>query len=106
MLDNLLWASLVISVLTSLARAANIGFQRETYALTIVSLLPIIYDVAQTGSIQVILFNVFHLMVAIFGTYRWWSGGQAAKKHMREHMRDEEGGYNDHEDHEDHEKDD
>lgn len=73
MLQYLLWASLAVSIATSMARAANIGFQRETYALTALSLLPIIYDVSFTGSTQVILFNVFHFGVALFGTYRWWS---------------------------------
>lgn len=72
MLQYLLWTSLVVSIATSMARAANIGFQRETYALTALSLLPIIYDVSFTGSIQVVLFNVFHLGVALFGIYRWW----------------------------------
>jgi uncharacterized membrane protein len=90
-LDYLLWGSLIISIITSLVRAANIGFQRETYALTVLSLLPIIYDVSFTGSIQVIMFNVFHLLVAIFGTYRWWK----VDRKQKHGVVDEESGYHD-----------
>ena len=90
-LDYLLWGSLVISIITSLMRAANIGFQRETYAFAALSLLPIIYDAWFTGSIQLILYNIFHLLVAVFGAYRWWNTNDRT-------IGDEERGYRDKQD--------
>jgi hypothetical protein len=69
-IECLLWGSIVISITTSLVRATNIGFQRETYILSAISLIPIIYDIWFTGSNQVILYNILHILIALFGAYR------------------------------------
>lgn len=71
MLDTLLWISVIISIITSIIRALNIGFQKETYILSSLAHVPILYDLWYTGSNQAIVLNLFYLLIGLMGVYRW-----------------------------------
>ena len=71
----ILWASLwlgtFISIITSIVRALNIGYQKEMYILSSLSCLPLIYNSYQMNSNQLIILNVFYLIIALMGVYKW-----------------------------------
>jgi hypothetical protein len=71
MFEELLWISVVISIITSVIRASNIGFQKFSYILTSFGMLFITYDAFCNGSAQAFVLQVFYLLISLFGVYRW-----------------------------------
>ena len=71
MLEYILWVVVVASVVTSIIRACNIGFQKETYIISVLTHIPLIYKSYTLGSTQMMVLEMFYLLIAVFGIYRW-----------------------------------
>lgn len=65
------WIATIISISTSLVRAANIGYLWHTYIMSSLSSLLLVYHAYSLGSSQLIVLNSFHLLISLFGIYRW-----------------------------------
>lgn len=70
-LDNILWVAAIGAIFGSIFRALNLGFQKETYIITAFAQLPLIYREFNSGSYQMILLNIFYLIIAFIGIWRW-----------------------------------
>ncbi len=71
------WLASIIAVLTSTFRAFNLGYQGESYIISIFSYIVfIIYSQKQS---QVIL-NAFYIITALIGTWRWKCNNKKIKK--------------------------
>ena len=71
MLELILWLSVFVSVGTSIIRALNIGYQQQTYILSAIFQVPLIYHAYLNNSNQLIMLNVFYTLISSMGAYRW-----------------------------------
>jgi len=71
MFGIILWLSVLISITTAVMRAANIGYQKESYYASTIAAIPMVYDAWMTGSTQAIVLNVFYLAIGVMGVVRW-----------------------------------
>jgi len=69
--DLFSWIAVIISILTSIVRASNIGYQKYTYILSSLSCLMLIYNAYQLNSMQLMFLQSFHALIGAFGIYRW-----------------------------------
>lgn len=69
--DLFSWIAVSISILTSIVRALNIGFQKYTYILSSLASIMLIYNAYQLNSNQLIFLNTFHGLISLMGVYRW-----------------------------------
>ena len=69
---TLLWLSSFFAIVASTFRSFNLGYQRESYLLTALTQIPIIYREVKLKSKEMILLNLFYLFGALIGVYRWW----------------------------------
>ena len=60
-----------ISIGSSVIRACNIGYQKETYLLSAIANFILIFYQYTLGSIPNILMNLFHMFISLWGFYRW-----------------------------------
>lgn len=69
--DIISWIGIIISVSTSVVRAANIGYLYQTYILSSMSSILLGYHAYTLGSRQLVILNCFHLLIGLMGIYRW-----------------------------------
>lgn len=68
--DIISWIAIIISVSTSIVRAIDIGYQWHTYVLSSVSNVLLIYNAYCLGSSQLIVLNIFYMLISFVGIYR------------------------------------
>lgn len=78
-LEFVLWLSVVISITTSIMRAANIGYQKESYFFSVLASIPMVYDAIYSGSRQSQVLNIFYMIISVFGMIRWMKEGDKKK---------------------------
>ena len=70
-LGIILWICVAFSIFTTTIRALNIGFQKETYILSSLTYIPLIYDAWLSNSNQNFVLNGFYLLISLLAVYRW-----------------------------------
>jgi len=68
--DIISWVAIIISVSTSIVRAIDIGYQWHTYVLSSICNVLLIYNAYCLGSNQLIVLNIFYMLVSFVGIYR------------------------------------
>jgi len=62
------WLASIIAITTSTFRAFNLGYQKESYIISIISY--IIFMIYAQKNSQIVL-NLFYILTAIIGSYRY-----------------------------------
>ena len=65
------WGGFVIGVMASVWRSFNMGYVKETYVLSSVSHVPIIYNSYINNNSNVMIRNIFYTLTSIVGYIRW-----------------------------------
>lgn len=69
--NTLDWCGFVIGVSASVWRSFNMGYVKETYILSSISHLPIIYNSYLNNNLNVVIRNMFYTLTSIVGYIRW-----------------------------------
>ena len=69
--NNLDWGGFVIGVSASVWRSFNMGYVKQTYILSSISHLPIIYNGYLNNNLNVMIRNMFYTLTSIIGYIRW-----------------------------------
>lgn len=71
LINILSWIGTVISILASIIRALNVGYYMQTYIMSGISNIILIYNAYKLKSNQFMILNVFHLLICLIGIYNW-----------------------------------
>lgn len=71
LIDIISWLGLILSVSTSILRALNIGYQKQSYIFSAISCILLAYNGYILGSTQMVLLYIFHFIINLTGIYRW-----------------------------------
>ena len=80
LVNVLSWIGMILSVSTSITRAANIGYQAYSYIFSAISCVLLAYNGYVLGSTQMIILYIFHLLINLVGIYRWSKKDKNNKK--------------------------
>ncbi len=78
-----MWAVVFVSVVNSLVKALNIGYQQETYVLSSLIYLPLIYNGYIMGSNPSVVLNGVYFLTALLGIYRHSEDRRTKKKELK-----------------------
>ena len=67
----LLWTVSIFMMISSSFRSWNIGYQKETYILSTLCQLPILYNAWSKNDRRVMMTNCFYFANGLFAIYRW-----------------------------------
>ncbi len=69
--DILSWIGTFVSILASVIRALNVGYYMQTYIMSSISNVILIYNAYKLKSNQLMVLNSFHLLICLIGIYNW-----------------------------------
>ena len=71
MFDYLCMLSALILAVMTVVRAANVGFQKESYAISAIAYVPICYKMFLLQSNDMFILHIFYFVISIWAYFRW-----------------------------------
>lgn len=65
------WFSTIMLMALSIVRSWNLGYQRESYAASVLFQLPLVYNGIRMNDIRSTMMNTFYTVNGLIAIYRW-----------------------------------